>query len=103
STLTLGAAAGATELLTYGVDAGVGETDNVTLVPHDKVDQTLAIADVDFALTERTRRLDVSAKGDFSYLDYLQGAYSNQLIGRFDGTGKVALVPERLSWTVQDS
>ena len=56
----------------------------VTLAPTDRVSQTIAIADVDFDLKERSRRLDADAKGDFSYLDYLQGAYSSELIGRFD-------------------
>jgi hypothetical protein len=87
---------------TYGADAGVGETDNVNLSSTNKVSQTLAIADVDFALNEQTRLLDATARGDFSYLDFLQGAYGGQLIGRFDGLGRVALVPDRLTWTVQD-
>jgi hypothetical protein len=87
----------------YGVDAGIGESDNVTLVPTDRVSQTIAIADVDFDLKERSRRLDADAKGDFSYLDYLQGIYSSELIGRFDGVAAVALFPGRLNWTFQDS
>ena len=32
----------------YGVDVGIGETDNVTLVQTDKVSQTIAITDADF-------------------------------------------------------
>src|SRR5271170_2246519 len=71
--------------LTYGVDAGVGESDNVTLVSTDKVSQTMAIADADFTVKEQSRLLDVNAAGNFSYLDYLQNAYSSQLLGRFDG------------------
>jgi hypothetical protein len=89
-------------VLTYGVDAGVGESDNVTLVQTDKVSQTIATADVDFAVEEQTRLLDMNAKGDFSYFDYLQNAFSSQLIGRFDGVAKVAIVPDRLTWVVRD-
>ena len=104
--LTQGASAPTTaaplQSLTYGVDAGVAHSDNVTLVPTDKVGQTMAIADVDFDYKQQTRRLDADAKGNFSYLDYLQNAYGNQLIGRFDGTARVALIPERLIWVVQD-
>ena len=98
---TLGPAARA-PLLTYGVDAGIGESDNVTLVATDKISQTIATADVDFAVKEQSRLLDVTAKGDFSYFDYLQNAYSSQLLGRFDGIGNVTLVPERLIWVVRD-
>ncbi len=91
------------ESLTYGADVGIGESDNVTLVQTDKVSQTIAIADLDFDLKDQTRRFDVDAKGTFSDLDYLQGAYSNQLIGRFDGRADVALIPDRVIWVLTDS
>jgi hypothetical protein len=90
------------ETLTYGVDAGVGETDNVTLVSTNKVSQTIALADADFDFKEQSRRLNVVAKGNFTYLDYLQGAYGSQLIGRFDGIAHVAIIPERIVWVLQD-
>jgi hypothetical protein len=88
--------------LNYGVDAGIGETDNVNLVGNDKTSQTIAIADVDFSLLEQRRLFDVNATGAFSYLDFLQGAYSPELVGRFDGTARYALIPERLIWVLQD-
>ena len=94
--------AAAAEALTYGVDVGVAESDNVTLVPTDKVSQTIALADVDFDINKQSRLLDVDAKGNFTYLDYLQGAYNSQVIGRFDGAAHVALIPERLTWVLTD-
>jgi hypothetical protein len=101
SWLALVSAAGA-GTLTYGVDAGVAETDNVTLAPSDKVSQTIAVADLDFDFKQQSARLDADAKGNFSYLDYLQGAYHNQLLGRFDGDARVALIQDLLTWTLQD-
>ncbi len=89
--------------LTYGVDAGVVESDNVTLVPTDKVSQTIAVTDVDFGYQQRSAQLDADAKGDFSYLDYLEGAYHTQLVGRFDGAATVALIEDRLSWVLQEN
>jgi hypothetical protein len=85
----------------YGVDIGVGETNNVALLPTNPVSQTLAIADLDFALKEQSLRLEADLKGDFSYVDYLQHAYGGQLLGRFDGIGYLALLPE-LRWVLQD-
>ncbi len=99
--LALGSAAKA-ETLSYGVDAGVAETDNVTLASSNKVSQTIAVADVDFDVKKQSRLLDLDAKGDFSYLDYLQNAYGSQLIGRFDGLAHFAIIPERLIWVLQD-
>jgi hypothetical protein len=101
ATLALSSAAAA-ETLTYGVDAGIAETDNVNLAPTNEVSQTMAVVDLDFDVKQLTRLFDLDAKGNFTDLDYLQSAYGNQLIGRFDGTGKFALIPERLTWVVQD-
>jgi hypothetical protein len=94
--------AGPQQKLSYGADVGVGETDNVTLASTDKTSQTLAIADANIDVLEQRRLFSVDAKGDFSYLDFLQGAYGPELIGRFDGLGKVTFLPERLVWVVQE-
>jgi hypothetical protein len=91
------------ESLAYGIDVGIAQSDNVTLVETDKISQTIAIADVDFDFKEQSRRFDIDAKGDFSYLNYLQNAYGNQLLGRFDGNAAVALIPEHLNWVLKDS
>jgi hypothetical protein len=96
------ASSAAAEILSYGVDVGVAESDNVTLVPTDKVSQTIAVADADFDIKQQSRLFDVDAKGNFSYLDYVQGAYGGELLGRFDGLAHVALIPERLTWALQD-
>jgi hypothetical protein len=91
------------ESLTYGADVGIGESDNVTLVETNKVSQTIAVADLDFDFKDQTRRFDVNARGDFTDLDYLQNAYGNQLIGRFDGSAQFALIPERVNWVLTES
>jgi hypothetical protein len=91
------------ESLTYGADVGIGESDNVTLVETNKVSQTIAVTDLDFDFKDQTRRFAADAKGAFTYLDYLQNAYSNQLLGRFDGSAQVALIPERVTWVLTES
>jgi hypothetical protein len=90
------------ERLTYGVDAGLGETDNVALARTGKVSQTIATIDADFDIKHRSSRLDVNAKGNFTDFDYVQGAYGNQLLGRFDSIGYFAVIPQRLTWALQD-
>jgi hypothetical protein len=87
----------------FGVDAGIGESDNVTLVQTNKVSQTLAIADLDFTAKEKGSRLDEDIVGDFTYLDFLQNAYGNEVLGRLNGSLRYALVPESLTWTLQDN
>jgi hypothetical protein len=87
----------------YGVDVGGGVTDNVSLVPTDRTSQTIATTDFDFGLQQQSLRFDTDLKGDFSYLDFLQHAYSGELIGRFDGLAHLLLIPGRLKWTLQDN
>src|ERR1035438_3646049 len=87
----------------YGIDAGIGESDNVSLVQTNKVSQTIGIADLDFTSKETGSRLSDDIVGSFTYLDFLQHAYSNEFLGHFDGLVRYALVPERLTWTLQDN
>ena len=87
---------------TYGVDVGVGETDNVALTPTNKISQTMAMTEADFSVNRQSRLFDVNAVGDFSYIDYLQGAFGPELLGRFDGTADATIIPGRLTWTLKD-
>lgn len=86
----------------YGVSAGLGETDNVYLAPNDRKTQTLSAANLFFDLIRSGSRLDLSMAGNFSDTDYLEGAYSNQVLGRFDGLANVTLWEHHLKWLVRD-
>ncbi len=98
-----GATAAHADGFNYGIDAGIGETDNVTLVESNKVSQTMAVADLDFASKEKGSRLDEDITGNFTYLDFLQHAYGSEILGRLNGDVRYALVPESLTWTLQDN
>jgi hypothetical protein len=86
----------------YGVSAGLGESDNVNLSSTDPKAQTLSAANLFFDLIRSGSRLDFSAMGNFSDTDYLEGAYSNQVLGRFDGIANVTLWENHLKWLVRD-
>jgi Putative beta-barrel porin 2 len=86
----------------YGVSAGLGESDNVNLSPTHPKAQTLAAANLFFDLIRSGSRLDLTAIGNFSDTDYLEGAYSNQVLGRFDGLANVTLLEHHLKWLVRD-
>lgn len=87
---------------TYGVDVGVGETDNVALTPTNKISQTMATTDVNFSVNRQSRLFDANAVGNLSYVDYLQGAFGPELLGRLDGVADAAIIPGRLTWTLRD-
>ncbi|MGA7539600.1 MAG: outer membrane beta-barrel protein [Steroidobacteraceae bacterium] len=90
------------ELTRFGLAAGIGETDNVSLSATDPKAQTIAATDLDFDLRRTGSHLDAAALGDFTDLDYLQGAYSNQVLGRFDGLATAKLWSDRLKWVAGD-
>lgn len=86
----------------YGASAGMGETDNVNLSSTHRKAQTLAAANLFFDLIRSGSRLDLNAAGNFSDTDYLEGAYSNKVLGRFDGLADLTLWPHHLTWLVRD-
>lgn len=93
------------EGLSYGVGLGIGASDNVLLessLYNPKTD-AIAVADLDFTYSQQSRRLDADLQGNFSYLDYLKQTYGNQFIGRFDGLATLSLIPERLTWMLEDN
>jgi hypothetical protein len=90
------------EYTSYGASAGVGESDNVKLSSINPTAQTLTAASLFFDLIRSGSRLALNAAGNFSDIDYLQHAYSNQVLGRFDGLGNLTLWPHHLTWLVRD-
>lgn len=85
-----------------GIAAGVGETDNVKLTSAHRESQTLAAANLDFALSRGGHLLDLSALGNFSYIDYVQHAYGRQFLGRLDGLAILKLWGYHFHWIVRD-
>jgi hypothetical protein len=102
STSPSSAASARTQTETVGVTVGLGETDNVALTSTAAKSQTVAVTGVDFGLIRTGSALDANLIGNFDYLDYLQNAYSSQLLGRFDGLTDLSLFSGRLKWVLQD-
>jgi len=90
------------EYTSYGVSAGVGATDNVKLSATDPKSQGLAATNLFFDLIRSGSRLDLNALGNFSDIDYLENAYSNQVLGRFDGLANLTLWQHHFTWLVRD-
>lgn len=86
----------------YGAGVGVGATDNVNLSAKDPKSQALAMTNLFLDLIRRGSRLEVIAAGDFSDINYLEHAYSNQVLGRFDGLADATLWQHHLTWLVKE-
>ncbi|HEY7887638.1 MAG TPA: hypothetical protein VIC29_05370 [Steroidobacteraceae bacterium] len=90
------------EYTNYDVSAGLGETDNVNLSDTHRKAQTLSAVSAAFDFIRSGSHLDLNAVGNFSDTDYLQGAYSNQVLGRFDGLADLTLWERHFKWLVRD-
>jgi hypothetical protein len=90
------------EFTNYGLSAGLGETDNVNLSPTHPKTQTLSSVNAFFDFIRSGSHLDLNAVGNFGDTDYLEGAYSNQVLGRFDGLADLTAWDHHFKWLVRD-
>jgi hypothetical protein len=86
----------------YDVSAGLGESDNINLSANHPKAQTLSAVNAFFDLIRSGSHFDVNAVGNFSDTDYLEGYYSNQVLGRFDGLADLKLWDRHFTWLVRD-
>ncbi|MGH8202852.1 MAG: hypothetical protein ACREVO_21215 [Steroidobacteraceae bacterium] len=90
------------EYTNYDVSAGLGESDNINLSATHPKSQTLSAVNGFFDFIRSGSHLDLNAVGNFSETDYLEGAYSNQVLGRFDGLADLTLWEHHFKWLVRD-
>ena len=89
--------------ISASAEAGVGYSDNITRVPENESSETIGTMGLDLFWQERTRRLRGDATIDLSYYDYMDDTYDSELVGTANGTLALGIVPEILTWVVQDS
>jgi len=83
------------------VTGGLGQTDNVALTPSGQ-SQTLASVGGAVDAARQGAVFNGFLQGQLDYLYYVQHAYSGQFLGRLDGEGSWALVPDRIKWVLQN-
>ena len=88
---------------TYGLDAGIGYSDNITETSVDKKSDEILGIGVQLAGLEQSARFQGSVLADLEHVNYLEGTFGPQVIGNFAGYGSYALVPDFLHWVAQDS
>ena len=87
----------------YEVTVGVGESDNISLVPSGGKDQTIGVEGVDFTWHDQQSRLGADVDADLQYLECPQHAYSNEVVGNLIGDLRGTLVPQMLFWDLADN
>jgi hypothetical protein len=86
----------------FAADAGVGASDNITRTVNGK-SETMAQVGTQLTVTESSRRLAFNLGADLSYIDYLGGTYSGELLGNVNANALVRLIPDNFEWALQES
>jgi hypothetical protein len=89
--------------LSYGVDVGVGHSDNVARVSDGEQDETIATVGGQLKLDHDSRRLRANVATRLEYLDYLDDTYDGEVIGNLIGGAKLDIVEDRFSWSLDDT
>lgn len=88
---------------TYGADAGIGYSDNITETSVNKRSDEMVGIGLQLAGLEQSARFNGAVLADLQHVNYLQGTFGPQVIGNFSGYGSYALIPEFIHWVAQDS
>jgi hypothetical protein len=89
--------------LNYGIEAGVGYSDNIARVDVAETDETIGTLGVNLRWLENTRRLNADATVDLSYFEYLDNTFDSEVLGTANGLIVLGILPERFTWLFQDS
>ena len=91
------------EVLTYSLSAGTDYSNNIDRVPDDGHEETVGKARATLRVEETRPWFDLSLWGAGNYSKYFNNTYDDQFLGRGSGVGTVRIIPETLSWTIEDS
>jgi hypothetical protein len=89
--------------LSYGVDVGVGYSDNITRVENNELDDTMTSVAAQLRLDHESKRLRANVATYLEYLDYVDNTYESQVLGNLIGDAVLDIVEDRFSWTLDDT
>jgi hypothetical protein len=87
----------------YEFQLGVIESDNIERLPAGGTSATIGVEELGFDWHDKGPWLDADIDADVSHLDYFPHVYTDEFIGNLLGVVKVNLVPDLLSWNVNDN
>lgn len=82
---------------------GVTYTDNALLVPNGATSTGIGTAGVDVDYQRRSPKLDLQARGNVYWQDYLDNAFPASVFGRFDGSATWGHSTDLLQWVARET
>lgn len=86
----------------YGVEAGVGNSDNITRSPTDENSETILTAGVDLNWLREEGLLWADVNLDMSYYEYQDDAFDSEVVGLADAELRLRFAPQRFEWVFTD-
>jgi hypothetical protein len=87
----------------FDLVAGLTYTDNALLVASGATSTIIGTAGVDVDYQRRGPKLEVQARGNVDWQEYLDNAFPGSVFGRFDGTANWGHSTDLFQWTVRDT
>lgn len=86
----------------YQFGAATNYSDNITRTPENGVDDVVSNLNVAGLWSNQSPRLNVSAFGQLTYLDYLNDTFDSEVVPRGNLQVDWNIIPARLSWMAED-
>lgn len=86
----------------YNLDLGIERNDNLLLTPEDPIELTILRPGLGFTVTHESSTWQTEFTGRGEYLDYRDDRFENTVEGVLSGRSNWVILPERLSFTVED-
>lgn len=86
----------------YAIDAGIENNDNVLMTANNPVEQQIWRTGIGFRATETNSTIQASVDGRVDYRAFQDNLYSDTVEGVLDGRLSWMMIPDRLSFTVDD-
>lgn len=89
--------------LNYGVEVGIGSSDNISRVPTGAESETIESAGVELILNREEGRVLADVVLDLSYFDYQSNSFDSEVVGMAFAEIRAKIVPDTFDWIVTDS
>lgn len=86
----------------YGVEVGIGNSDNIARVPTDEDSETILTAGVDLDWLREEGLLWADVDLDLSYFEYQDDAFDSEVAGLANAQLRLRFAPERFEWVFTD-
>lgn len=89
--------------VSYGVEVGVGTSDNIRRVPTGEERETILTTGVEMAMLREEGRLHANVDVDLSYYEYRDNTYDGEVTGIANADLRYLFAPGRFEWVLINS